>query len=536
MRNSIKSLLLTLLIISSYNASYSAVFSEPAFLPLHNSKSAYTPATAFGNGVFLTVWQSGRLQPGDLRLGPVYQSSLVFCRIDTLGNVLDDIPVVVADTTDLKESPKVVFGGGLFFLVWQDIRNGVDWNVYGSRISADGTVQDPNGFLISGGVHNQAYPRVAWDGTNFNVVWQDARSGSAYEVYMARVSLGGVVLEPEGIKVASGLASNLNPAIAAGGGDSLLVFSIGGNANFKENFYSNISNTRATFVSNGNVGTAPAYTVGSSGLKPTGGNLPIALAHGAGSFLLAWQNDVPFGRGNDMTKNNMSLFDGAVNRVKDLHIGFYNTDVKRIMNPDIVWDGSNYAVVWHEISTRNNQDISFDKVCAAVISDTGGMVVPETLVAGVSTAPALNACVAATESGIKLIAYEQQPNVAGIPVKIGYRMLGNGSLTGIDLSPESPTTVFSLSPNPFNPSVKVLLRITDKDGFAGKTVDRSLSVFDISGIRVASIVPSEVSYNNGKQVTCVWQWNAKQAASGAYVIRVNMGNGKTLTRKVMLMR
>jgi len=536
MRDSIKSLLLALFIILSCSVSYSAVFSEPAFLPLHNSKSAYTPATAFGNGVFLTVWQSGRLQPGDLRLGPVYQSSLVFCRIDTLGNVLDDIPVVVADTTDLKESPKVVFGGGLFFLVWQDIRNGVDWDVYGSRISADGMVQDPNGFLISGGTHNQAYPRVAWDGTNFNVVWQDARSGSAYEVYMARVSPGGVVLEPEGIKVASGLASNLNPAIAAGGGDSLLVFSIGGNANFKENFYSNVSNTRGMFVSNGNVGTAPAYTVGSSGLKPTGGNLPIALAHGANGYLLAWQNEAPFGRGNDMTKNNMSIFDGAVNRVKDLHVGYYAVDVKRIIKPDIAWDGSDYAVVWDEISKRSNQDIEFNKVCVAVISDTGAMVVPETLVAGVSTAPALNACVAAASNGRKLIAYEQQPSVVGTPVMIGYRMLDNGGLTGIDLSQENQGAVFSLSPNPFNPSVSVLLRITDKDGFAGKKWDRMLAVYDIHGKRVASLEPSSISNNSNQQVTYAWQWNAKQSASGTYVIRVNAGNGKTLTRKMILMR
>jgi hypothetical protein len=100
---------------------------------------------------------------------------------------------------------------------------------------------------------------------------------------------------------------------------------------------------------------------------------------------------------------------------------------------------------------------------------------------------------------------------------------------------ENLNDIFAVSPNPFNPVVSVLLRITDKNGFAGKKWNRMLSVFDIRGVRVASLEPSRFRYNSANQISSTtWQWNAGQAASGAYVIRIDAGNGKVLTKKVVL--
>jgi hypothetical protein len=46
-------------------------------------------------------------------------------------------------------------------------------------------------------------PRVAFDGTNYLVAWEDERSGSQ-DIYGARVTRGGVVLDPAGFLILSG--------------------------------------------------------------------------------------------------------------------------------------------------------------------------------------------------------------------------------------------------------------------------------------------------------------------------------------------
>ena len=86
----------------------------------------------------------------------------------------------------------------MFLVVWQDLRNGKDWDVYAARITPQGRLLDTDGFAVSNARHSQALPDVSWDGQNFQVVWQDFRSGKNYAIYGARVSPDGKVLEENG--------------------------------------------------------------------------------------------------------------------------------------------------------------------------------------------------------------------------------------------------------------------------------------------------------------------------------------------------
>jgi hypothetical protein len=62
---------------------------------------------------------------------------------------------------------------------------------------------DDGEFLIdTSGVHAEAVPAVAFDGANYLVTWMDYRSGSS-DIYAARVTPQGTVLDPSGIPVST---------------------------------------------------------------------------------------------------------------------------------------------------------------------------------------------------------------------------------------------------------------------------------------------------------------------------------------------
>ncbi len=102
-------------------------------------------------------------------------------------------------------------------------------DVYGGLILADETLGAT--FVISDAVEQQRAPTVAFDGLDFLVVWEDMRNVEDYfdkrtDLYGARVSAGGAVLDPLGVPVATGAAPEWQPALASAGGDTLLASSI----------------------------------------------------------------------------------------------------------------------------------------------------------------------------------------------------------------------------------------------------------------------------------------------------------------------
>ena len=64
------------------------------------------------------------------------------------GEFLIDTSTLVP-APDYQENPAVAFDGANFLVVWQDYRSGGDSDIYGARVTPEGTVLDPAGFVIS---------------------------------------------------------------------------------------------------------------------------------------------------------------------------------------------------------------------------------------------------------------------------------------------------------------------------------------------------------------------------------------------------
>jgi len=176
----------------------------------------HAPHVAFGGGVYLAVWQEGWHGEGG-------RARIYAARVTPEGRVLDGRGIEVAPApTGVQENPRVAFAGGVFLVVWQDLRSGKDADVLAARISPQGNVLDAKPIPIAAGPGTQALPDVAGDGRDFLVVWQSFdREAAAYEGLAVRVSPEGV----PGEVVVTGAAPR--PRIAWGEDAYLAVYGDG---------------------------------------------------------------------------------------------------------------------------------------------------------------------------------------------------------------------------------------------------------------------------------------------------------------------
>jgi hypothetical protein len=111
--------------------------------------------------------------------------------------VLDPIGIAISeDTGPSVAGPHVAYGGGDYLVAWSQWI-GSRTNILGKRISRSGTVRDRNAIRISIAANDQSGPKVASDGRNYFVAWNDGR-GRTVDVYGSRVTRAGSVLNPAG--------------------------------------------------------------------------------------------------------------------------------------------------------------------------------------------------------------------------------------------------------------------------------------------------------------------------------------------------
>ena len=134
--------------------------------------------------------------------------------VTTGGIVVAEFPIYVTPGEDV--SPSVAFDGTNYLVVWQSRYGWPEehWDIKGTRVTTDGEVLDPEGITISTGAGYRESPQLSFDGTNYLAVWHDTRNdhdGFPYnsDIYGTRITTDGVLLD--GSPDTGGIAINTAP-------------------------------------------------------------------------------------------------------------------------------------------------------------------------------------------------------------------------------------------------------------------------------------------------------------------------------------
>lgn len=162
-------------------------------------------------GVHLIAWEDTRV---DL------DSDVFASRVSATGSPLDAQAIQVARTALLQGAPAVANGIDRWLVLWQDRRGGGAFDIYGALISTNGAVL-ANDIAISTADSDQVVPQAVWDDSAqlFFAVWMDTRAPSGdRDIYGARVTAAGTVLDADGVLVNGVLGLQEAPRLAAAEG------------------------------------------------------------------------------------------------------------------------------------------------------------------------------------------------------------------------------------------------------------------------------------------------------------------------------
>jgi hypothetical protein len=143
------------------------------------------PAVASDGRDYLVVWQSGEM----------IHLTTSATRVTSEGRVLD-LQGIKVSQQDAYREPAVASNGKEYWVAWAYFKNLLSdpVDIRGARVSTDGVVRDPLAMLLSSGSNSQVNPAVASNGTNSLVVWEDTRNGSTgRDIYGVRIAFPGIV-------------------------------------------------------------------------------------------------------------------------------------------------------------------------------------------------------------------------------------------------------------------------------------------------------------------------------------------------------
>jgi len=247
-----------------------AVLDDTGFAISSAAGDQFNPAVAFDGTRYVVAWD-------DKRSGS--KPDIYAARVSTSGAVLDKAGIAVCAAADGQFIPAVAGGSKGFLVAWTDQRASIKGDIYAARVSGAGSVLDPGGVAVAADARAEEGAAVAWDGANFLVVWQHDHYPNVWDVRGARFSPAGKLIDTSSVGVCTDPLNQHSPALAFDGARYQVVWS-----GWYANKAYDIAGAR---ISVGGQVEPQSQTVIAS--TPENQLVP-AVAAGGGKLLVVWQD------------------------------------------------------------------------------------------------------------------------------------------------------------------------------------------------------------------------------------------------------
>ena len=324
---------------------------DPAgILIAHGSSHDPYPAVGSDGTNYLVVW--------GYRSAGASTYDIYGTRVSKQGELLDAEPFIISDATGNQTNPSVAFDSTNYLVVWHDTRGGT-YDIYGTRVSQDGTVLNPAGISISTAAENQYMPNISFDGTNHMVVWADERNATL-DIYGSRIDQDGIVLDPSGITISDAAEEQDGPSIAFDGTNYLVTW-YDQRSGIDYDIYGTLLDTGGTV------------------LNPTGITISTAtenqyrpsVSFDGTNYLVAWYDR--------RDGANYDIFGARVNQsgvVQDASgIAISNIDVQQA-TPEVISYSGQWLTVWRDNRNGGYADIYGSRISSSgTVTDPSGILI-----------------------------------------------------------------------------------------------------------------------------------------------------------------
>lgn len=431
-------------------------------------------------------------------------------RVDANGVALwnaDGNAITTANSAQYGQRMTSDDSGGVF-MVWSDFRAGFPGEVYGARITSNGTVLDPNGIWISRGAGGNA--TVAQFGSGYLVAWTRTDATNNPNVYAGRVSSTGVVIDLTPIALCTATLDQMSPNIVDDGAGGAII---GWGDRRSPGIYAQRLDSFGTplWGTNG----IPVGTVGSGNIYQQ----PCMLPDGAGGAIIAW-TDAPVGNDENIYAQRINSAGARQWLPNDVVVcGQPNEQGAPVMCSD----GSGGALIaW--MDRRPNQGVY--QIYAQRLGPTG---INLYVVNGIPicTAPDNKWFPAIAPNGIGGAICTWTDDRDGIQFQKTYAMLvGTNGLSGVRETPAAFVT--RAWPNPFSASTSIGVQLNQSS-------DVSIDVYDVAGRHVRSIERRSLRAGWHNYAFDGLNDIGQPLTSGVYFARIEAG-GAIHTQKLTIVR
>jgi hypothetical protein len=364
----IKLSVLVAFLLSTPSAVAAPVFPTPSFLPGDAvigpaAGLQEQPSVAAGGSGSLVVWTDARssliplaafsggpyLSPGGGTMRDIYAA-----RLDAAGNLVDATPIVVSAAGLNQGFPKVAWNGQNWLVVWMG-QAGLaccpNVNIYAARVSPAGEVLDDPPILVDAeGTSGELYwPTVASDGAIWAVAWRDLDiAAGIWTIDGARVSPGGTVLDVGGKQLRRDTSNSypIGPQLAYAAGQYLLVWNEASNRVMGQRLTTALDPVGGVFQLNA--------LAGSIGKNPR-------VASDGTNFFVTWFEDRFYGSAR-LYGTRISAA-GVV--LDPAGIALTPAAGYTQFSPTVTWDGAQWIVAYNFQATGLNDDLYATRVSAA---------------------------------------------------------------------------------------------------------------------------------------------------------------------------